>query len=95
MNMGVALILFAILKTDGDGFHMQGRHDVPPNFGHETPKPTLLLHVQVVEASDVATGSNHNVPRRQRFDGRQSNPIIAGGPGVFQGSRAEKAVWHF
>ena len=59
MNMGVALIFFAILKTDGDGFHMHARYDVPANFGHQVPKPVLLLHVQVVEASYVATGSNH------------------------------------
>jgi hypothetical protein len=61
----VALIFFAILKTNGDGFHMLGRRDVPANFGHQVPKPVLLLHVQVVEASYVTTGSNHNVARRQ------------------------------
>jgi hypothetical protein len=26
MDMGVALIFFAIRKTDGDGFHMHGRN---------------------------------------------------------------------
>ena len=91
MNMGVALIFFAILKTDGDGFHMQGRHDVPPNFGHKVPKPALLLHVQVVEASYVATGSNHNVARRQGLRSRHSDPILAGEPGVVWRSRAEEA----
>ena len=91
MNTGVALIFFAILKTDGDGFHMQGRHDVPPNFGHKVPKPALLLHVQVIEASYVATGSNHNVARRQGLRSRHSDPILAGEPGVVWRSRAEEA----
>jgi hypothetical protein len=94
MNMGVALIFFAILKTDGDGFHMLGRHDVPANFGHQVPKPVLLLHVQVVEARYVATGSYHNVARRQGLRSRHSNPILAGDPGVVWRSRAEEAVSH-
>ena len=94
MNMGVALIFFAILKTDGDGFHMQGRHDVPANFGHKVPKPALFLHVQVVEASYVATGSNHNVARRQGLRSRHSDPILAGDPGGVWRSRAEEAVSH-
>jgi len=94
MNMGVALIFFAILKTDGDGFHMLGRHDVPANFGHQVPKPVLLLHVQVVEARYVATGSYHNVARRQGLRSLHSNPILAGDPGVVCRSRAEEAVSH-
>ena len=94
MNMGVALIFFAILKTDGDGFHVLGRHDLPANFGHQVPKPVLLLHVQVVEASYVATGCNHNVARRQGLGGRHSDPILAGDPGVVWRSRAEEAVSH-
>jgi hypothetical protein len=58
---GPDLSSFAILKTDGDGFHVQGRHDVPANFEHQVPTPVLLLHVQVVEASYMDT----NVVRRQ------------------------------
>src|ERR1039458_4814577 len=90
MNMGVVLIFFAILKTDGDGFHMQGCHDVPANFGHKASKPALLLHVQVVEASYVPTGSNHNVARRQGLRRRHSDPILAGDPGVVWRSRAKE-----
>jgi hypothetical protein len=64
---------------------------VPPNFGHKVPKPALLLHVQVVEASHVTTGSNHNVARRQGLRSRHSDPILAGEPGVVWRSRAEEA----
>ena len=94
MNMGVALIFFAILKTDGDGFHMLGRHDVLTDFGHQVPKPALLLHVQVVEARYVAMGSDHDVAKRQGLCSRHSNPPLAGDPGVVLRSRAEAAVSH-
>ena len=69
---------------------MQGCHDVPANFGHKASKPALLLHVQVVEASYVATGSNHNVARRQGLRRRHSDPILAGDPGVVWRSRAKE-----
>jgi hypothetical protein len=94
MNLGVALIFFAILKTDGDGFHMHARYDVPANFGHQVPKPVLLLHVQVVEASYVATGSHHNVAGRQGLRSRHGDPILARDPDVVWRSRAEEAVLH-
>jgi len=94
MNLGMTLIFFAILKTDGDGFHMHARYDVPANFGHQVPKPVLLLHVQVVEAGYVATGSNHNVARRQGLRRRHSDPVLAGHPSVVWRSRAEEAVSH-
>jgi len=94
MNVSVALIFFAILKTDGDGFHMQCRYDMPANFGHQVPKAVLLLHVQVVEAGYMAKWSDQNVARRQRLRRRYGDPILAGDPSVVRRNRAEEAVLH-
>ena len=94
MNTGVALIFFAILKTDGGGFHVQVGHDVLANFGHQVPKPVLFFHVQAIEAGYVATGSNHNVARCQGLRSRHGDPIVAGYPGVVGRSRAEEAGSH-
>ena len=94
MNVSVALIFFAILKTDGGGFHMQRRYDMPANFGHQVPKSVLLFHVQVVEAGYVAKRCDHNVTPRQGLRGRYGDPVLAGDPGVVRKNRAEEAVLH-
>lgn len=94
MNVGVTLILYGILKTDGGRIYRQGCHDVFANFGYEVPKPALLLDVQVVEAGHVATGSNQHVSRCQGLSRRDRDPILAGEPDVVPRNRAEEAASH-
>jgi hypothetical protein len=42
----------------------------------------------------VATGSNHNVARRQGLRSRYGDPILAGDPGIVWRSRAEETGSH-
>ena len=90
MNVGMALI-FGILETDGRRVQVQGCDEVSTNFRHEFPQPMLLLHVEIVEAGDMAPGSHKNMAGRHGLRSRDDDSVLARGQSIVWRSRAEEA----
>ena len=81
MNVGVALI-FGILETDRRRIQVQGGDEVSADFRHEFPQPMLLLHVEIVEAGDMAPGSHKNMSGCSGLCSRDNDSVLARGQSI-------------